>query len=343
MWMAATPIRLSQHHIATLHTLLPRVVDGDIDGVHDARVVTRRLRELLPLTLEWLGSDAVDGLTTRFRRIGRALGTVRDADVRLTMLEYLEARVPNAAPSLIIVRQACERDRLTRLRRMIKRLERLEVGHSLEEAVETLSAPRLSFIGRAWRRQLGRTVGDRARDAHESIEHATGVFFPNRLHRARIALKKLRYAAEIVALTGRDGLRDAVRDLRKAQDILGDVRDRQLLIEQLPKWVTPDWPQVDAGHVRLATQVMDAECHELHARYLARRSRLVEICDHAHRPLDGRRMAAAAPKVAAGAIALTSAVYAWHRLREQEPQPGGSSRVLSVRIPIDVPSTAPGK
>src|SRR5437899_914995 len=49
-------------------------VRRDVDGVHDARVVTRRIREVLPLTREWYQPIVVDDLFERFKRIGRSLG-----------------------------------------------------------------------------------------------------------------------------------------------------------------------------------------------------------------------------------------------------------------------------
>jgi CHAD domain-containing protein len=339
MWMTASPVRLARIHIETLLELLPRVVDGDVDGVHDARVLTRRVRELLPLTHEWHNQKAADALTARFRLIGRALGRVRDADVRLAMLRHLEGHIPDAAPSLVVVRQASERDRLGRIRELIKGFERLGVGQSLKESILELSDRRFPpVVGRAWRRQLRRTLTERALGASEAIQHATGVYFPNRLHKARIALRKLRYSAEIGELTGVDGLSDAIRDLKKSQDVLGKLHDRQMLVDELPGWVRPDRPPLDATQIRIVTQMLEAECQDLHARYLTRRPRLVEICNDARRVFDRGPVAAAAPKLAASALALTSAVYAWQRLRAEGSHT--NSREVSLRIPIDVPSAS---
>ena len=98
-----TPITILQSQAGILRGQLPCVFDGDTEGVHDARVATRRIREVLPLTREWHKRD-VDDLRAHFKRIGRALGEVRDADVRIGLLSYLEAHVPTAAGSLIAVR-----------------------------------------------------------------------------------------------------------------------------------------------------------------------------------------------------------------------------------------------
>jgi hypothetical protein len=53
----------------------------------------------------------------------RALGRVRDADVRLLLLRDLEARTATVMPTLALIRQELERRRLQLLRAVIKRLE----------------------------------------------------------------------------------------------------------------------------------------------------------------------------------------------------------------------------
>ena len=53
MFQIATPLTLFQQQIGTLHTHLPGVLDGRPDSIHEARIATRRVRELLPPTDEW--------------------------------------------------------------------------------------------------------------------------------------------------------------------------------------------------------------------------------------------------------------------------------------------------
>jgi len=54
----------------------------------------------------------------------------------------------------------------------------------------------------SWRHEVRRQVDEHAEHATDAITHATRVYFPNRLHEARIALKKFRYAAENLRVTG---------------------------------------------------------------------------------------------------------------------------------------------
>ena len=97
--------------------------------------------------------------------------------------------------------------------------------------------------------------------------------------------------------------------MKKAQDLLGDLHDRQELADTLTEACPADKPEI-AGQVSLVRQAIDAENHDLHARYLARRSVILEICAGERRQL---QRPPTRSLVAAGALALTSSLYA--RLR----------------------------
>ena len=85
----------------------------------------------------------IEDLHSRFKRLGRSLGRVRDADVRLALLASLETRMPHAAPALVVLRQQREQERLELLRKLVKRLERLEAVR----LIEMLDEHRFSFAG----------------------------------------------------------------------------------------------------------------------------------------------------------------------------------------------------
>jgi CHAD domain-containing protein len=325
-----TPATILQTHIETLLGQLPCVFDGDVDGIHDARVATRRIREILPLTHEW-HRHGVDDLADRFKRIGRALGDVRDVDARIALLTYLEAHVPSAAPSLVVIRQQREHKRVRVMRQLIKRFERLKVEPMLRGLARRFRRqfqPWTSVLG-AWRPLLARTLVDRAHAAREAIEHATGVYFPNRAHTTRIALKKFRYAAEIAELTGVDGSDGSIRELKKGQDILGDLHDRHVLVDRLPDLVTPEHPDISSEHVRMLVQALEAESRELHRQYVSRRGRLLQICEQTGQTFAGGRRAATAATITAG-VALSSAAWLWRRSSVANAQP----REIALRIPI---------
>ena len=304
MSVIVTPRSLLLEYVGALQKEIPCILNGNPDSVHQARVATRRIREVLPLASESNRPQVVEHLQDRFRALGRALGKVRDADVQIVLLRYLESRIPTAAPTLVVVRQGQERRRLRRVRKLIKRLEADELPEMLKTA---LMRHRLrSWFSRTpsdvWPRLLRSSVAQRAHEAVEAIQRATGVYFPNRTHRARIAIKKFRYALEIGAATHAFSAPDEIRALRKSQDILGDLHDRQELIDEL----SDDLEDKDAAHkdhVSLVTQVLEAEIHDLYHRFLSRRDRVLAIAAEGNRPAVRRTLPAPPLLLAAGAAA----------------------------------------
>ncbi len=321
MFDFVTPSTLFHTQLLELQRTLPQVLDGHAAGIHDARIATRRIRELLPLVAEERHVGATDDLHARFKRVGRSLGRVRDADVRVSLLASLERRIPHAAPTLVVVRQHRDHERLTLVRKLIKKLEHLEAFRLVDSlaahrpnGLDALFAPARA---RKWRRDLQQLVTARAKAANTAVEDATGVYFPNRVHSARIAIKKLRYALEILHAVGQTDLSAAIRELKKAQDTLGDLHDRQDLSDSLADDASQANGAVadSSGQVALVRQVLDAEVRHLHCRYLERRNSIVTICDDMARRTTLAPVPFSRPVLALGALALSSGVYLARRSR----------------------------
>ena len=297
MILSRTPATLLDEQAALLRAQLEGVYDGRIDAIHDARVATRRIRELLSLAPSRGGQADDTDVPDTYREVGRALGKVRDIDVQIGLIRDLERHAPHTAPSLVLVRQEHERSRLAKMRRLIKTLERLDVEAMLRQTTVRHPAGRRSHLAaRGWREHLRRLLVERARTASERISHATGVYFPNRAHNARIAIKKLRYAAEISLETGTSELGKTIKVLRKGQEVLGALHDREVLADTLARHSGHE--HVDPEHLALAEQVLNGEVVDLHARYLTRRGDLRDACMEIERL--GHRPSIAAPVLAVG-------------------------------------------
>jgi CHAD domain-containing protein len=314
MLTSPTPSTLFVDQVHTLRSQLPAVLDGAATGIHDARVSTRRIRELLQVAERSLPCRA-DELRSRFKKMGRALGRVRETDVHIEMLAALETQIPSAAPWLMSVRREHQTKRLKRVRSLIKRLEQLGMAALLDAAIANdwglrRLLLRLFDVGR-WQPAIAQTVRERALAAEGAIEHATGVYFPNRVHTARIAVKKLRYGMEVAAALGDASSRSQLRDLKKTQDVLGDLHDRQTLLDALTALPEEDGEAYKAfvTHVRPA---LEAERDDFHNRYLARRERLLQIARDAHVRHRFSNLASAS-LITAGALALSTSAYAMHR------------------------------
>jgi CHAD domain-containing protein len=302
-----TPGALLDHQAELLAAQLDGLNDGSVDAVHDARIMTRRIRELLALVPPIPGRDGESDVASGYKQLGRALGKVRDIDVQIGLVKQLEAHAPQAAPSLVVVRQDHERDRLSKMRRLIKTMERLDVpGLLAAVSARHPTAVRTRLTSGSWRQQLRHLVAERARGAAERIAHATGVYFPNRAHTARIAIKKLRYAAEIAGAVGAADVSQPIKSLRKGQETLGDLHDRQALAETLAAYRSRE--RADDDHVKLIVQVLEGEVLDLHAKYLERRAALRDACAELERSAGAR--VTPGPAIALGGALLVTGLVA---------------------------------
>lgn len=325
-----TPAAMLDQQSNVFRTQLDGVHDGDVEAIHAARVATRRIRELLALAPGVAGDAANDEFKDAFRDVGRALGRVRDIDVQIGLIRDLERHAPHTAPSLVLVRQDHERDRLAGTRQLIKTLERIDVGAMLGHmATRHPSGPRSRLAARAWRDHLRHLLLERARTAAERIAHATGVYFPNRAHKARIAVKRLRYAAEISQGTGGAQLRGEIKSLRKAQEVLGEMHDRAVLCETLTRYVDRD--HISADHIALASQVLETEILDLHTRFLTRRSAIRDACAEIERMSLRRSNARPALAAVGGGILLAGVAYLNNRHAQTTDRPREIRRSFAVR------------
>jgi CHAD domain-containing protein len=252
--------------------------------VHQARVATRRLREALPLLPDGKRRRKLERAA---RRLTRLLGTVRELDVALEMLEEVgrEAGVPRAAVACLRQMIAEERRRLHA--EAVRRMEDIDPARMRRRMV---AAVRKSAAGghseRAWRHAAARhRAVRRAARLKGAIDNAAGLYLPDRLHEVRIAIKKLRYALEIVGQigargTGRSQLAGHILALKRAQDMLGRMHDFEVLIARTravqASAAAPDLRL--SGELDQLVRRFETECRLLHGHYMASRLRLLDIC-----------------------------------------------------------------
>jgi CHAD domain-containing protein len=281
---------------------LPGVFDGDVESIHQARIVTRRLREVLPL----VGSNDPNAsrAAETLRDAGRALGRVRELDVMRRMLEQAFDRVPAAAVLVAECRRAVQREQLDARRDMVKALEALELP-KLAILLSRTHRPawwRHRAAASAWRLALQQRIGERADRMVQAVQHATGVYFPNRSHTARVAVKKLRYAVEVAQETALWTPPRLLKHLRAVQSRLGDIHDLQVLNDRLDQ-LSGEPVRAESLSVLMSALQNDIARH--HADYVQRRDRLFAIAGACHRFADRRgRSYLRRPVVAVSAAAL---------------------------------------
>jgi len=297
------PNILVQTHVHTMLGHLPGVFDGDVESVHQARIATRRLREVLPL----VGSDdpSASRAAEMLRDAGRALGRVRELDVMRGMLEQAFDRVPAAAVLVAECRRAVQREQLDARRAMVKTIEALELP-KLGALLSRTHRPAWwhhRSAATAWRAALQERIAERADEMKQTVQHATGVYFPNRSHSARVAVKKLRYAVEVAQDTALWTPPRLLKHLRGVQTRLGDIHDLQVLNDRLDQLAGE--PAARTELLSVLTSSLQSDIARHHAEYVSRRDRLFAIAGACRRFPDRRRRPyLRRPAIAASAAAL---------------------------------------
>src|SRR5687767_15725975 len=109
--MSVLPSRYDLLHarLERFSRALPGVETRDIRSVHRTRVASRRLRELLPVLK--LDGDTTAKLGHQLRKVTRRLGSVREADVMLLLIDELHESGRFQGPALRRVRESVRADR----------------------------------------------------------------------------------------------------------------------------------------------------------------------------------------------------------------------------------------
>ena len=265
-----TPREFAFENISVLRRVWRGVRDGEVESLHQARIATRRVRSALDVL------DASPDEIQLCRSLGRLFGRVRELDVAEELVSDYTTRVPGAAAALGIARREIDERRARVRRRLVKSLDTVKLR------------PLARFGGRRpllalkfwtdWREKLIVAVSARTQALRQALDEAPRVYMPNRLHRVRIALKKLRYTLEIAQAAGTSVDQRLMRDTKKMQDLLGrmhDVHTTRALIRRM---------QVSGGRMSEERHVLDAvmtsECASLHATFLSKRERLHAICNY---------------------------------------------------------------
>ena len=222
---------------------------ADPEYLHQMRVGLRRLRSALNLFKHQLG-DSVATQAVSLRTLAAGLGSARDWDVLVTETLPRLRELPQMAHLLA----ACEpiRDRARRgAKKSIKTNDYLLIMLAMGRA---LVAPQLTAAAQ-WHEPARVAAARILKQRHAQVlkrgrrltEHP-----PEKLHQLRIAIKKLRYAAEFFNDLFQVKMMAVQRArLEKLQDILGFINDAEALVPLLEsaRVRSSQWPAATADAV----------------------------------------------------------------------------------------------
>ena len=229
--LALSVIRLIRHDAVVR-------LDLDPEGVHQARVATRRLRSDLRTFRPLLDREWSTALRDELGWIARLLGAVRDGDVLLGRLREKAGALPGelqgAASAPISDLQASRDAALTTLLDALRSTRYVEL---LDRLVEAAGAPALrgdadrpaadaipALVRRPWHK-LEKRAGKLPDDPTNA-----------ELHEIRIRTKRVRYAAEAAAPIAGKPARALGHAAARLQDVLGDLNDADVAAGWLDDW-----------------------------------------------------------------------------------------------------------
>ena len=220
---------------------------GDAEAVHQLRVALRRLRAFLGLLKRVVPANLeLASAATRARIIASALGEARDWHVLRDGLERGPREFLREEPGFFALLDAVELRRL----RALEAARAMIVSPTTQQFVREL---RGLISRRAWREGSMGLEGKGSARAfavkalnrlhRRAVKCCEGVaaLEPEQRHKARIALKKARYAAEFFeSLFCQKTARVYLRGLATIQDQLGEDNDRRTAARLLSEITAED-------------------------------------------------------------------------------------------------------
>ncbi|HTW54022.1 MAG TPA: CYTH and CHAD domain-containing protein, partial [Stellaceae bacterium] len=208
----------------------PAAHAGDPEGIHQMRVAVRRLRAVFSAFGPMLPDEQGRWVSRELRWFGDVLGEARNLDVFASDL---------LAPARAALPDASEFERLMQAagRRRQKAHAGVAKAISSTHYTETLLALLRWLDGGDWHlasaealhapvETLAPALLDRCRAKTEKRAKNFARQSPKKRHRLRIALKKLRYTAELFApLYDPTEAKQFIHRLKRLQDDLGDAND----------------------------------------------------------------------------------------------------------------------
>ena len=213
-------------------------LDTDPEGVHQARVATRRLRSDLRTFGPLLDPVWTAAIREELSWLADALGGARDADV---LLDRIRGRVaglgPTEAPAAAHVVEALERRDKEAHATLIDAIAEPRYATLLDVLVEAANAPALrpgtdipadealpALVRRPWR-SLARAAERAGDEPNDEV-----------LHGIRIRAKRVRYAADAVVPVVGEAARRFARDAARLQEVLGEHQDAVVARTWLRGW-----------------------------------------------------------------------------------------------------------
>lgn len=244
-WARVTRLALKQ--LDKFMALEPKVLRGrDPDAIHDMRVASRRLQQMLGLLWHQKESKEFRRLMKTVRQSRGAMGEVRNFDVLLARAQKeLGRKRPRHHEAWVAAKDYLQERREQSFREMLRALSKLNLTVLYISVKDSLApqpavdSPVIPFPDPGASNQLHLRLGKQLTGHWDDLEEKAGESQksgPDRaaaLHGARIAVKRLRYEVEVAHQLDAPGSDEMLRWLRALQERLGNWHDLEVLEEVL--------------------------------------------------------------------------------------------------------------
>jgi CHAD domain-containing protein len=213
-------------------------LDTDVEGVHQARVATRRLRSDLRTFRSLLDPEWAKALRDELGWLAESLGAVRDCDVLLGRIRKRAATLPSEdGKGAARVLAALEADRAEAYETLLQTIRSERYVALLDRLIEAANAPAFqSEPDLDAKAALQPLVGRPLQTLAKQVSSLDKEPDDEALHAVRIRTKRARYASEAVAPVLGKRARAVAAAAADLQDVLGEHHDAVVAERWLREW-----------------------------------------------------------------------------------------------------------
>ena len=212
----------------------------DIEGVHDMRVATRRLRSAMRDFAPLMTRKPLKKVKKDLKRIADALGAARDEDVAIVALEKLRGKtrsknIKSGIEDLIAERRGRREQAQINLLENISADALEELKGKFEKAVDAAARRKKSDREISFNQAGHKVVGKSVEEFCALSDHIYEPFIDEPLHELRIAAKRLRYAIELYTTCWGEHIVLFAKGIAEMQGFLGEVHDADVWLADLSR------------------------------------------------------------------------------------------------------------
>ncbi len=220
------------------------IENKDAECVHKTRVASRRLRAALPVFQSCFPRKKYKKWKNEIKEVTRLLADARDLDVQIEFIQKYIEKLSSLTDkeSLNILLKNHQNRRNVMQPSLVNGIQKLKTSNTLEEIISSCN----QSIAKQSNSTFNQTII--LEKAQRNIECGLQNFLSMeqyvhceneklKHHEMRICAKKLRYTMEIFAPMYNNKLTKEIENIKKYQDILGEMHDCDVWIDYLPKFI----------------------------------------------------------------------------------------------------------